>query len=132
MAYPPNYVVQKFLDFAKYRPKDWDALVGVFFTHSGVNPLDVLWGSIGIQRWERDWVRIDMLEKNGDYLPTWRLPERMEKEGLVHAMVVHPKMLEYFIEAMKIVAKADDLGYESRLRSILETAWLVYSHWGCS
>jgi len=131
-AYPRHYVVKKFLDFAKYRPKDWDALVGVFFTHSGVNPLDILWGSIGIQKWERDWVRIDMLEKNGDCLPTWRLPERMEKEGLVHAMVVHPKMLECFMEAMKIVARADNFGDESRLRKVLEIAGLVYSHLRCS
>lgn len=130
MAYSQTYVVEKYLDMARYRPKEWDALVGVFFTHSAVNPLDILWGSIGIQKWERDWRRIDELGKNGHCLPT--LPESMEKEGLVLAMVAHPQMMQYFMEAMKIVAKADDLGYESRLRSILETAWLVYPYLRCS
>jgi len=28
--------------------------------------------------------KVDRLEKNGDCLPVWRLPERMKEEGLVH------------------------------------------------
>lgn len=132
MAYPQTYVVEKFLNMARYRPDDWDVLVGVYFTTSVVSPLDVLWGSIGTKKWERDWRRIDMLDKDADCYPTWHLSEHVEKQGLVQAMFVHHRMVEYFVEAMKMVAKEDDLGHDSRLRSVLETAGLVYPYLRCS
>jgi len=131
-TYSRGYIIQKYLDVALYRPDDWDILVGIFFTWSGDNPLDVLWGSIGTQTWERDWGRIDRLERNPDYLPVWRLPKRLAGEGLVQGMLVHSEMLECFKEAMRKVAKADNFGSESRLRSVLEMAWSVYSRLRCS
>lgn len=132
MAYPRTYVIEKYLDMARYRPDDWDVLVGLFFTWSPESPLVVLWGSIGVQKWERNLVRLDWLEREPDCLPVWRLPERMKNEGLVHGLSVHPELCECFMEAMKIVARADNFGDESRLRKVLEIAGLVYSHLRCS
>jgi hypothetical protein len=88
ITYSQSYVIQEYLENTIYWPDDWDALVGVFFMWSGINPLDVLWGSIGIQKWVRDRARIDLLEKNADFLSVWRLPERMKQEGLVHGKSV--------------------------------------------
>lgn len=123
-AYPRPYMTDRYLDMAKYRQDDWNALMGLFFTQSGENPLDVLWGSIGVQKWIRNFARIDQIEKEPGSLPVWNLPERMKEEDLVRGLSGsgHRKLIECFKEAMKLFAKTDDLGEKSRLRTILEVA----------
>jgi len=124
-------VIEKYLEMAKYRPVDWDVLMGSFFTSSPESPSNVLWGSIGVQKWERSFARIDRVEREPGCLPVWHVSDRMREEGLVRGLSGNPKLMECFIEAMKTFAKADDFGEGSRLRKILEIAGLVYSHLRC-
>lgn len=121
-AYPQPYITEKYLEMSRDRPDDWNALMGLFFTQSGENPLDVLWGSIGAQKWIRNFARDDRSEKEPGSLPAWHLPEGMQKEDLVRGLPGHPKLMECFKEAMNVFAKADDLGENSRLWTILDVA----------
>lgn len=130
MTYPPSYVIEKYLEDAKYRPNDWYPRVGVFFMRhysksfrearqtgqrsDRIVTAESLRGSLSfgfgrLQKWGQDWVGIDLLEREPDSLPVWRLPERLKEEDLVHGNSV-AIYLGKLIPSHEVLKELDALG----------------------
>lgn len=109
-------------------PGDWEILVGHIFMWCDEDPMKVLWGSLGTHGWDRDWEKMDRLEREPGYQPVWpeKLPERLCQEDLIRGIWQSKEVASAFREAMKSWAKTEG-GY-AHLRRILERAWLVLTH----